>query len=169
MTRAQELNKVLDNTITKNQHGFRNNLSCPTQLVTVVHEVAEGLDTGATVHAAVLDFSKAFDKVPHHLIIGKLLSANVPPCLIKWIVSFLSNGKQRVVLDGEGVDTVAVTSGVPQDGVLGPALFILFINDIIDCVKYSKIKLFADDTIIYRTVASSVDGQKLQHDLDGLF
>ena len=86
---------------------------------------------------------------------------------LAWIESFLSNRSQRVVVDGEFSDTAPVTSGVPQGSVLGPILFLLFINDMPDCVQ-SRCRLFADDSIIYRSINSDEDAAILQKDLDAL-
>jgi len=87
---------------------------------------------------------------------------------IKWIASFLSERSQRVILRGKLSEAVAVTSGVPQGSVLGPSLFLIYINDIINETKHSTIRLFADDTIIYQPIKSMKDCLNFQEDLDNL-
>ena len=93
---------------------------------------------------------------------------NINLGIVKWIDSFLSWRLQRVVLDGTGSGLVPITSGVPQGSVLGPALFILYINDIMDVVFNSQIRLFADDTLLYRPVKNQNDVVLLQEDLNRL-
>ena len=149
------------------QHGFRKERSCETQLITFVDELAKSLCDGNEIDIAVMDFSKAFDVVPHRRLLYKLSHYGVQGNTLTWIKSFLSNRSQRVVVDGEYSDTAPVTSGVPQGSVLGPILFLLFINDMPDCVQ-SCCRLFADDSIIYRKVNNDEDATILQNDLDAL-
>ena len=162
------LNIHLEHIIHNNQHGFRKSLSCSTQLITVVHDLASSIDKGIEVHAVVLDFSKAFDRVPHHRLIDKLVRNNVCSYITRWIASFLSDRLQRVVIDDMTSDLVPVTSGVPQGSVLGPALFILYINDIVGSVTNSTIRLFADDTLVYSQITNAKDHQLFQKDLNSL-
>ena len=114
-----------------------------------------------------MDFSKAFDKVDHKRLLLKLHRFGINNDVITWIGSFLSNRTQRVVLEGEESDICPVMSGVPQGSVLGPCLFLLYINDMPDMVE-SNIRLFADDTIMYLTVSNQADCQALQSDLSKL-
>ena len=137
------------------QHGFRGMLSCETQLVEFIHDLL------------VMDFSKAFDKVGHERLLEKISNYGITGKTQKWIRHFLSGRRQRVVLDGEHSDQVAVTSGVPQGSVLGPCLFLLYINDLADELE-SVVRLFADDTIAYLTINSQADAGRLQRDLDRL-
>ena len=150
------------------QHGFRKHMSCTTQLACVTHDLRNNFDRIIPTHAAVLDFSKAFDIVPHNKLIQKLVGCNVNPLLVRWISSFLSNRFQQVIAKRCKSKPAAVTSGVPQGSVLGPALFSVFINDIVNSVKYCNIRLFADDTILYTEVTKTRDAHKLQHDLNML-
>ena len=114
-----------------------------------------------------MDFSKAFDKVDHKRLLLKLHRFGINKDVISWIRSFLSNRTQRVVLDGEESDSCPVLSGVPQGSVLGPCLFLLYINDMPDMIQ-SNIRLFADDTIMYLTVSNQTNCQALQVDLTKL-
>ncbi len=100
-----------------------------------------------------MDFSKAFDRVPHARLLKKLEYVGVQGQTLKWIQSFLQGRTQRVVVDGVASEPSAVLSGVPQGTVLGPILFLIFINDLPDYVQ-SSTKLFADDLILYRKISS---------------
>ena len=114
-----------------------------------------------------MDFSKAFDKVAHSRLLLKLRHYGIRGNTHKWISSFLQQRQQRVVVNGSHSDWVHVDSGVPQGTVLGPLLFLLFINDLPRNIT-SSVRLFADDCILYRTVESPEDAKKLQQDLDTL-
>ena len=113
-----------------------------------------------------MDFAKAFDKVPHQRLLCKLKFYGIKNQTLTWISAFLSNRTQTVVLDGESSDIAPVTSGVPQGIVLGHVLFLVYINDLSEYMKSSKLRLFADDSIIYKTIKSQKDCDSLQEDLD---
>ena len=149
------------------QHGFRSKRSTETQLLTFIHELSQNLDQKKQTDIAILDFSKAFDKVPHSRLALKLDYYGVRGNARNWISAFFLNRSQRVVLEGEASDTVQVTSGVPQGTVLGPILFLLYINDLPNGIS-SGVHLFADDAIVYRTISDPSDCQTLQEDLDKL-
>ena len=125
------------------------------------------LDNKTQIGAILLDFAKAFDKVPHKRLLSKLTSYGITGNTYNWITFFLSNHKQRVSVNGALSDITDVTSGVPQGSVLGPILFLLYINDMNDINEnvQSSIRLFADDSIIYRKVNSNIDHQIRQIDL----
>ena len=150
-----------------NQHGFRKGLSCETQLIQFVQELHTNTAQGKQVDAILMDFSKAFDKVAHHRLLYKLGKYGIEAKTKNWIKDFLTNRSQQVVLDGMASSNVPVTSGVPQGSVLGPILFLIFINDISDGIT-SNIRLFADDTIIYPNIKNTEDAEKLQTDLHTL-
>ena len=117
-----------------------------------------------TVNAAVLDFSKTFDKVPHKRLIYKLHYSGIRGPLLSWIESFVTNRSQSVVCEGKRSNPAQVTSVVPQGTVLGPLLFLLYVNDLPDNLK-SSIRLFADDALLYGIVSSVENGDQLQEDL----
>ena len=156
-----EENSLLYNT----QHGFRSNKSCLTNLLEYIEYVTGELDTGNSVDVVYLDFSKAFDKVSHDKLIAKLSSFGIGGDVISWIREWLTGRKERVVLNGHKSTWVDVLSGVPQGSVLGPILFILYINDI-DTGISSKLFKFADDCKIVRSIKTTEDNIQLQHDLD---
>ena len=114
-----------------------------------------------------MDFSKAFDKVDHQRLLLKLHRLGINTTVIAWIKSFLSGRSQNVVLDGEQSGACPALSGVPQGSVLGPCLFLMYINDMPDSIK-SNIRLFVDDTIMYLTITNHSDCQALQSDLTTL-
>ena len=149
------------------QHGFRTGRSCETQLLEFIDDVTLNMENGKQTDILVMDFSKAFDKVSHSLLLHKLHYYGIQGELNSWIQNFLSNRKQAVVLEGEKSDYVAVESGVPQDSILEPSLFLYYINDI-PAGLTSTIRLFADDTISYLAIKSNRDALKLQQDLDKL-
>ena len=150
------------------QHGFREKRSCETQLIQLVVDLERQLSLGKQTDLILLDFSKAFDKVNHLKFLYKLSCFGVKGnTLINWIQSFLIGRTQTVVLDGESSEEVKVTSGVPQRSVLGPLLFLLYINDLHENIR-SQVRLFADDTALYLTVTNMQDSQVLQSDLESL-
>jgi len=162
------INSNLDHKILNNQHGFRRGFSCTTQLITTIHDLVTASNERVQVHAAVLDFSKAFDKVSHALLIGKLLGVGVDPSVVFWIQNFLTDRYQQVFIEGLGSSPLRVTSGVPQGSVLGPTLFLFYINDICLAIKHSTVRLFADDALLYTTINSVQDSRNFQADLFSL-
>ena len=151
------------------QHGFRKNHSCETQLITTVRDFSTCLNNREQIDAVLLDFSKAFDKVDHQKLLSKMTDAGIDGPLHQWTENFLSNREQTVLVDGARSSAAPVTSGVPQGTVLGPLLFLIYINDISDVLSPGTvIRLFADDSLLYRTIKSREDYEILQKDLDAL-
>ena len=149
------------------QHGFRAKRSCETQILTLYHELAASLDKKIKTDMIILDFSKAFDRVPHQRLLKKVYHYGIRGTTYQWISSFLNSRTQQVLVEGQSSEKVPVVSGVPQGSVLGPVLFLIFINDIPEDIN-SRTRLFADDCILYRQISSENDQQLLQEDLDRL-
>ena len=151
------------------QHGFRKHRSTETQLIQLIDNLAHNIDNRIQTDAILLDFQKAFDKVPHHRLLYKLKYYGISPQALNWVHSFLTNRTQQVLLEGNMSSSINVTSGVPQGSVLGPLLFLIYINDLPDYIQNnSTVKLFADDTIIYHPINNQQDYIALQEDLDSL-
>ena len=151
------------------QHGFRKRRSCESQLILTVQDLAKNIDNRGQTDLILLDFSKAFDKVPHKRLLYKINYYGVRNSTLWWIGDFLGGRTQQVLLEGVTSSTAPVQSGVPQGSVLGPLLFLLFINDLPDAVSEgSAVRLFADDCALYRDIKSAADAIQLQEDLNNL-
>ena len=153
--------------LSPHQHGFRPSRSCTTQLLEVLDAWTQAVDRGEATDVIYLDFQKAFDSVPHARLLEKLKSYGISGSVLRWIQAFLSDRTQQVLVEGERSRWSAVTSGVPQGSVLGPLLFLLYINDMPDFVQTS-VKLFADDSKLYGPVDSPCSRQRLQEDIQHL-
>ena len=155
------------NILTDWQHGFRTKHSCNTQLIQTVHDFAQSLDLRKQTDVIIMDFSKAFDVVPHKRLLLKLKHFGIQNNTHRWITNFLTQRHQRVVVGGDHSEWVPVRSGVSQGTVLGPLLFLLFLNDLPENLS-SQVRLFADDCVVYREIVNDYDAEMLQKDLDTL-
>jgi len=153
-----------NNLLSNQQHGFVPGRSCITQLLTALNCWTESLEHGTPVDVIYLDFSKAFDSVPHERLLLKLRAYGIQGNILRWIKSFLSGRKQTVVVNGVKSGTSNVLSGVPQGSVMGPLLFLIYINDIVGVIK-SPALLFADDVKIFCPIVNQQSAQQLQLDL----
>lgn len=148
--------------INDNQHGFVSGKSCLTNLLEALEYITSTLDRGQDVDGIYLDYAKAFDSVPHNRLILKLRGYGIEGNLIKWIQCFLTDRTQKVSIRGSQSSSVPVTSGVPQGSVLGPLLFILYVNEIPEIVK-SKMYMYADDS---KLLNESRNHRTIQQDLE---
>jgi ribonucleases P/MRP protein subunit RPP40 len=149
------------------QHGFRSGRSCLTNLLEFFDVVTKKLDEEEDIDLIYLDFAKAFDKVPYQRLLSKLESHGVRGDILKWIQNWLSGRNQRVCIDGQFSEWAGVTSGVPQGSVLGPILFLVYINDL-DIDLISKIGKFADDSKLLGSVGTVEGVENLRKDLKNL-
>ena len=165
LVRSKLVNHLTANgIISKDQHGFCEKKSCMTNLLETLDYVTKMVDNGFQVDEIFLDFCKAFDKVSHERLLYKLHSMGIEDKALQWVSSFLTNRRQRVRVNGVYSSWADVTSGVPQGSVLGPILFVAFINDL-PATIFSDCKLFADDSKIYGLASTPEDIQKIQDDL----
>ena len=147
------------------QHGFITRKSCVTQLLEFLEDITQAIDNGEYVDVVYLDFCKAFDKVPHKRLLKKLHGYGIRGKIYNWVKEFLSGREQSVFVNGANSSWKDVTSGIPQGSILGPVLFLVFINDMPDVIVV-LIKLFAEDAKIYAVVSNQADNDKVQHSLN---
>ena len=162
---AKSISEHLDkyNLIKESQHGFSKSKSLM-NLFSFYRKVYETVDSNGNYDNIYLDFCKAFDKIPHVRLINKIKSHGIDGKVLNWIESWFGNRHQRVTINGTISEWCQVTSGVPQGAVLGPLLFVMYINDFDNCID-SHISKFADDTKIGRVIRSQTDVETLQSDL----
>ena len=166
---ALQKHLIDNNILSKEQFGFVSGRNTITQLLITINDWMQELDNDVPIDACYLDFRKAFDTVPHTRLINKLKSYNINGSMLNWIHSFLTDRVQFVKINNSISQCLNVTSGVPQGSVLGPTLFIYFINDLPNVVQQSKVKIFADDTKIYNGINDSNDNNCLQNTIDEMY
>ena len=150
------------------QHGFRSKRSCETQLIGAYKSIVSKLKGRNQVDEVQLGFSKAFDKVWHQRLMYKLQYYEVRGNTAKLIQSFLCNREQMVLLEGKMSSEKDVLSGVAKRTILGPLLFLTYINGLPGCVGSSDTKLFSNDSLLFRVINSQQHADYLQKDLTAL-
>ena len=156
-----QAHKEKNNHFSLHQYGFLKGKSCTLQLLKSIDDWSEAIDNGEETDVIFYNFKKAFDTIYHNKLNIKLEKYGIKGKVLKWIIDFLSNRVQNVVINGKKSKTVEVTSGVPQGSVLGPILFLIFINDIPE-VAQTPVRLFADDTKTFSVIKNEHDSKQLQ-------
>ena len=171
LVREEIIKHMRDNNIfSKDQYGFIDRRSTTLQLLYILDEWTEILDDGGTIDAVYMDFMKAFDKVPHERLLSKLEAYGIGGEVMNWIRGFLTNRCQRARVGDATSTWKDVTSGIPQGSVLGPILFVIYINDMPEALQYnSTVKMFADDSKLYKRTDTDNGAEDLQKDLDNLY
>ena len=165
-----ELLSKCQHKLNQKQHGFLPHKSCTTQMVDYIDSLCISINDNIRTDVIYFDFAKAFDSVSHDIILHKLkTNFGIDGTLLKFIMNYLKDRKQCVVIGGAQSELKMVRSGVPQGSILGPLFFVLFINDMFECVSEgTDIALYADDTKIWRKIVNWSDHVILQHDIDSL-
>lgn len=151
--------------IIKEQYGFRSGRSCLSQLLCHYEKIITILEENVNVEVLYLDMSKAFDKVDHSILLKKLKSLGIEGKVHQWLTAFLTNREQVVLVDEQKSNPEKVLSGVPQGTVLGPLLFIMYINDIVKAIRNSYIMIFADDSKLIKSISSLEDRKLFTEDM----
>ena len=155
--------------IKDSQHGFRSKMSCTTNLLEFFETATEVLDTGAPMDLVFLDLAKAFDKVPHNLLVQKMKSKKICEKVVTWVEDWLKDRKQRVVLNGQESEWQEVKSGIIQGSVLGPTAFDIYMDDVdVVLALLTIFKKFADDTKLGQEMRTDRDREVLQQALNML-
>ena len=156
---------LIHNNIIPQQHGFVKKRSTVTNLFIYMTDLFKNLDVNDQTDSVYTDFRKAFDRVDHKILLEKLAYNGIRGNLWRWFKSYITNRTQKVMINGYESNTIPITSGVPQGSILGPLLFVIFINDIGKCFKFCDYLLYADDLKIYHVIKDSSDHHKFQEDL----
>ena len=152
-----------NNLFNQNQHGFRSGKSCLSQLLEQHDLILNLLDKETNVDVVYLDFSKAFDKVDHSILLTKFKKLGITGKIYNWIESFLKDWQQTVVLNGVKSKPQEVTPGVPQGSVLGPLISLIFIGDIDENVIHCPVKSLADETHAAKSIRKLGKSQAAQN------
>ena len=157
-----------NNLLTGRNSGYKQRDSTINQLLFLIHQVYEALSKGLDVCFVSLDASSAFDRVWHDGLIHKLKKKGITGRLLHWFVDYLSDRKQRVVIGGSKSEWIHIKAGVPQGSILGPLLFLIYVDDIIDNIA-CEILLFADDTSLLKVLNDPIQSiEEINRDLETL-
>ena len=152
------------------QWGFQSGKSTISALLATTYNWFTQLEAGRDISSVFFDLRKAFDSVPHRQLIDKLQQLNVSPLILRWICSYLTARCQKVVIGGEDSETIPVISGVPQGSVLGPLLFLIYIDDVarVPLSEGTSLVLYADDLLLFRAIDGPEDFAILQRDINAV-
>ena len=154
--------------LSPNQWGFLPGRSAGSALLTVTDEWHQILEQNAEVGTVFFDLKKAFDSVPHRPLLNKLASMGLDSHILQWLGDYLYNRQQRVIVNGEASDSLPVLSGVPQGSILGPLLFIIYVDSVFlaDLSPDTQLIVYADDMLLYKPIRCTQDLVDLQSDTD---
>ena len=155
-----------NNLFSAKQYGFVPGRSTSLQLLNMLDMITDVIDSNDQVDVIYMDFMKAFDQVPHLRLINKVKCHGIDGCILNWVQSFLLGRSQQVIVNGCASSWAPVTSGIPQGSVLGPILFVLYVNDLPDCIPSDT--YLSADTKILRKIACDNDSSQRQDDLNKL-
>ena len=159
---------VSNNLFADSQHGFVPNRDCISNLLLALEDWTQAIELGYSVHLIYTDYTKTFDSVSHKRLLVKLESTGIKGEVMQWIITFLTNRRHSVSVEGKLSNWAYAKSGVPQSSVLGPIIFDIFINDVPNLVR-SSCKHFADDAKIYTSIKTNADTSSLQGDINSIF
>ena len=137
------------NLVTEHQSGFRSGHSTISAIADFTDDIYRAINNSNITHTVFIDFSKAFDTINHEILLKKLFHLGFKKSSINWFQNYLTNRKQKIIANNKFSDLKDIVCGVPQGSILGPLLFLLYVNDLGDCLQYTKYKLYADDTVLY--------------------
>ena len=166
MMEALEKHITENNILDMSQHGFRKKKSTSTNLVQFWEKVTDISDSQCDVSIIYTDFMKAFDSVPHDLLLLKLEQYGITGRNLDWFRSYLNERTQKVIVKDQLSEAINVESGIPQGGVLSGTLFALYINDVVTCFKKCEVSLYADDAKIFYAIENNASIADVQEDLD---
>ena len=158
-----------NNILNEEQAGFRPNRSTQDILLRTIDDWKTALDLSHVVATVMIDLSKAFDTINHNLLLEKLDAYAIRGVELSWFSNYLSKRRHGLQLDGEHSGWTGLTKGVPQGSILGPMLFLLFVNELSDVVQHCTVNLYADDTTIYSTDDNPVVlGARMEKDIESV-
>lgn len=166
---CDHLSAFVKTRISSQQHGFFKGRSVQSNLLKLTNEIFTCFENRGQMDVVYTDFSKAFDRICHAILLKKLTSFGIHSSVLGWIFSYLTNRKIIVKIEGWLSDGIFPSSGVPQGSHLGPILFLIYINDIVRVFKYASCLLFADDLKLYMQINNNEDYDRFQEDINSLW